>query len=63
MKPPWTIDGPERRPTPPALLDAVRRLHLAARRPPTDDDRPPPSTFPMTAAARAALRYKRQYDQ
>ena len=41
------------------LTDALRRLWNAESRPPTDDDRPPVSTFPMTPAAREALRLSR----
>jgi hypothetical protein len=44
------------------LTDALRRLRMGRVGPPTLDDRPPPSLFPVTRAARAALRYARQYD-
>lgn len=41
------------------LGDALRFLK-AQNRAPGPDDRPPPSTFPMTDAAREALRYDKQ---
>lgn len=45
------------------LTDALRRLRNGRVGAPTEADRPPPSLFPITRAARAALRYARQYDQ
>lgn len=56
---PWDREGPERRRTPAGLEDALRRLHEGTSRKPTDADRPPASTFAMTPAALAALRYRR----
>lgn len=44
------------------MTDALRRLRLGRVGPPTEADRPPPSLFPMTRAARAAMRYARAYD-
>jgi hypothetical protein len=52
---PWFIPGPETRRTAPGLEHALALHHRAERRKPNERDRPPPSTFPMTAAARAAL--------
>lgn len=44
------------------LTDAIRSLGLPSRTP-DDRDVPPPSTFPMTAAARAALGYKKDVER
>lgn len=44
------------------MNDALKRLRNGRSGPPTEDDRPPVSIFPITRAARAALRYARQYD-
>jgi hypothetical protein len=57
---PWRIDGPQRGPDPPALADALRRLHEGRPGPPSPDDLPPVSTFPMTKAAREARRFDRE---
>lgn len=43
----------------PGMTDALRRLHSGESRPPTPADAPPPSVFPMTPAAREALRLNR----
>lgn len=53
---PWHLEGPTRGSNPPGLEDALRRLHEGRPGPPSEDDRPPVSTFPLTRAARAALR-------
>jgi hypothetical protein len=50
------LDGPSRGPDPPGVADALRRLSEGQSRTPTEADRPPPSLFPMTPAARAAIR-------
>jgi hypothetical protein len=47
----------------PGLTAALRNLHRAESRAPTENDRPPISTFPMTAAARAALELDREADK
>lgn len=44
----------------PGLRDAIRRFHEGRRGPPTPADAPPPSVFPMTPAARLALRLNLQ---
>jgi hypothetical protein len=46
------------RPPKPWLVQAQRMASLPARKP-TEADRPPPSTFPITPAAREALRISR----
>lgn len=56
----WKLDGPDTKPERPALADALRRLYEGRPGPPTEADVPPPSTFPMTPAARAALRLSRK---
>jgi len=56
----WEIPGADQRREHPSLHDALKRLHEGRRGPATDDDRPPISTFPITAAARAALRYSKE---
>lgn len=58
---PWRISGPLDGPAESkGLEDALKRLYLSARRKPTEADRPPPSIFPVTKAARAALRYTKE---
>ena len=42
------------------LTDAIKRLRNGRPGPPTPADVPPPSVFPMTPAAREALRLNRQ---
>jgi hypothetical protein len=43
------------------LRDAIYRLHKTEVRAPTEQDIPPASTFPMTPAAREALRLNREH--
>lgn len=56
MKQPW--DGATG-----GLRDAIWRIHTCERRPPTTADAPPVSRFPMTPAAREALRLNRLADK
>lgn len=58
---PWWVEGPDRRPESSGLEQALRMAHAdeSKQRPPTEADAPPLSTFPVTRAARAALRYAR----
>lgn len=55
----WHLDGPLRGTSAPGLEDALRRIHEGRPGPARDEDRPPVSTFPMTTAARVALRMSR----
>lgn len=54
------LPGPETRPTPTGLAEALRLLHNGASRKPTEADAPKLSALPMTAAARAALQLRRK---
>ena len=56
---PWHLEGPTSGKNHPGLEDALARLWLGRPGPATEADRPPPSTFPMTPAARVALRLSR----
>jgi hypothetical protein len=60
----WEISGPHSSGhEAPGLTAALKNLHQAESRAPTENDRPPASTFPMTAAARAALELDREADK
>ena len=56
---PWHLEGPTKGQNPPGLEDALRRLWEGRPGPATEADRPPLSIFPMTRAARVALRLSR----
>jgi len=58
---PWHIDGPTSGKNPPGLEDALARLYEGRPGPATDADRPPVSTFPITKAARVALRLSKGF--
>lgn len=54
------LPGPETRPTPAGLAEALRLLHNCEARTPTEADAPQLSRLPMTTAAHAALHLRRK---